>query len=134
MDTATVSVLVSGAVGLGGGVVVPTAITRMTAARQRTEARDAQFDELRSVVDAAAIALFDVRAAEPRMEETSDPEAMRAAMPRLRQALNAVGVQEGRLAARLKYDSVVVVRFREVHEALRVLHTHWAALLDGETL
>ena len=133
MDTATVSVLVSGVVGLGGGVAVPIVITRMTAARQRTEARDARFDELRGVVDAAAIALFDVRAAEPRMEEISNPAALRAALPRLREALIYVGMQEGRLAARLRYDSVVVERFRQVHEALRVLHTYWGAVLDGET-
>jgi len=132
MDTATVSVLVSGAVGLGG-VAVPIVITRMAAARQRAEARDARLDELRTVVDAAAIALFDVRAAEPRIEEISDPAALRAALPRLRDALIVVGMQEGRLAARLKYDDVVVVRFREVHRSLRVLHTYWGAVLDGET-
>lgn len=130
MDTATVSVLVSGAVGLGG-LAVPIVTTRMAGGRQRREARDTRLDELRGVVDAACIALFDVRAAQP--DEVSHPDAIRAALPRLRAALLGARTQEGRLAARLRSDSPVVVRFRGVHDALGHLYAYWSAVLDGET-
>jgi hypothetical protein len=132
METATVSVLVSGAVGIGG-LTVPLVTARMSDRRQRREARDARFDELREVVDAAAVALMAVREAQPELEEVQGGfDEVRLALPRLRTALMKVWQQEARLAARLGLDADIVRRYRVAHDALGALHVYWSAVVYGE--
>jgi hypothetical protein len=133
VDIATVSVIVAGAVGLGG-LSVPIITERMADRRRSREARGTRFDELREVVDAATKALIAVHEAEPRPEEVEGgPEAVSAALPRLRAALFSVRQQEARLAARLGPEADLVMRYREAQDALRALHTYWLQVTSGDT-
>jgi hypothetical protein len=133
VDTATVSVIASGVVGLGG-LTVPVITTRMTSKQGRITAYDARIDELREVIDEAAVTLMAVREAEPQLEEVEEGfERVRRALPRLRAALMKVWQQEARLSARLGIDSEIVVLYGQAHQALGELHTYWSRVVDGET-
>src|SRR5687768_1669639 len=133
MDTATVSVVVSGLVGVAG-LSVALLTARMADKRQQFEIRDARFDELRDVIDQAAVKLMAVREAEPQLEEVREGfDKVREALPRLRTALMQVWQQEARLSARLGLNHEVVTLYAAAHEAVGELHTYWRHLLDGET-
>jgi hypothetical protein len=68
MDTATVSVIVSGSVGVGG-LLSPQVLDLRLSKRRRLEMRDARLDELRFVVDEAAGTLKKVLDAMPQLED-----------------------------------------------------------------
>jgi hypothetical protein len=136
VDTATVSVIASAVVGVGGVVAaatVPIVLDRRAAERRRVEAKDGRIDELRSVVDEAAVALIRVVDAMPQVEEVREGrEAVRAVLGRLRSELLRVWQQEARLAARLGRGDDLVERYRDAHEELGRMLSYWSGFVDGE--
>jgi hypothetical protein len=122
--------LVSGGVGLCG-LAVPIVTTRMAESSQARAIRDARLDELREVVDAAAVALMAVREPEPEMRDGF--EKVRQALPLLKEALLDVRQQQARLAARLGIESEIVRSYDAAHDALAELHAYWRAVVEGET-
>jgi hypothetical protein len=130
MDVATVSVLSSAVVGLGG-LAVAVVTARMSEKRHIRETRDARVDELRSVVDSAAVALMSVRNKEPSMRDGFD--RVREALPDLREAVLEVRAQEARLATRLGLESPIVHTYQKAHEAVAGIHEYYAAVVEGET-
>lgn len=132
MSTATVAVIVSGVVGVGG-LSVPVVLDRLAASRRREEARDARLDELRTVIDDAAVALMRVWDAMPQIEEVKAGHGeIAAVVPRLRNTLYEVWRQEARLSARLGNTDKIVLSYHHAHEVVGGIHTFWSNALSGD--
>jgi hypothetical protein len=132
VDTATVSVIVSGVLG-AGGLLSPLLLDFRAANRRRIEARDARLDELRSVVDDAATALVKVLDVMPQLEDINrGREAVAEIIPRLRAGLYEVMRQEARLGARLGWAHEVAAEYKAAQGALGEIHTHWSRFAAGE--
>jgi hypothetical protein len=111
-DIAVISVAVTGAVALGtpliGGLIARW--------QGREVARTARYDELRSVLDDAAIALLQVWETAPT--ELSSPLELKEIEERLalmQAALHKVWQQQGRIAIRLGTDHPVYRSYEAAH-------------------
>jgi hypothetical protein len=128
METATASVLVSGAVGLGG-LLSPFAWRRREQAREDARRRDQRFEELRAVVDAACVALVDASERMPSAQDVDRPDCARHLGDRLDDAAHEVYLAGTRMAARLGADHEIVRRYdgiwKSVHGMVGVLR-RWA--------
>jgi hypothetical protein len=112
-------------------VGVPLGVEALRARQTKAAGRNARMDELRSVIDEAAVALIAVLDAMPQLEEIEPSlEKLREAVPRLRKSLFAVWQHEARLAARLGSDSPTVEAYRRVHHLLGQLHDYYSTWLE----
>lgn len=116
MDTATVSVLVSGVVALAG-VVSPFALRRREQAREDARRRDQRFGELRSVIDAACVALVYASERVPAHDETLREECARPLADRLDDAVHEVHVAGARMAAHLGADHEIIRRYDRIRRS-----------------
>lgn len=133
MDVATVSIVVSGIVGIGG-LAVATHTERVAERRRIRDARDRRYDELREVIDSAAVALISVQEAGPRSEESDLGFAgITLALPRVREALSRVRQQEARLAARVGRESELVERYVAALSAVDSIQSYWASVVGRTT-
>jgi hypothetical protein len=126
VDIATVSVIASALVAVG----VPLGVEALRTRQTKAAGRNARMDELRAVIDEAAVALIAVLDAVPRLEEI-EPRmaAFRESVMRLRRSLFAVWQHESRLAARLGSDAPTVQAYKRLHHLLGQTHDYYSTFL-----
>jgi hypothetical protein len=128
-DTAITSALVSGSVALAVSLIVQVFTDR----RDERQAKRARMEELRSVLDAAGVALIRVWEALPHVEDLQEGVGPPSETVRhLRDTLTSAWQQEARLAVRLGSEEAVVQRYAEAHRASAHLHTFFDELASGE--
>lgn len=119
-DSIAIISVVSGAVV---AVTVPLISSALERLRLRSQLRESRIDELRAVLDQAAIALDEARAGLPTWEVLAQEQRSQvAAYADSRKALSAVGAQGERIAVRLGEYSPLFTSYEHARAALGRLH------------
>jgi hypothetical protein len=113
MDTAAISVVATGAIGLAG-VLSPFALRRREEAREEARRRDQRFDELRAVIDEACMALVYASERAPNAGEIVRQEDARRQAHRLEEAAHELYAAGARMAARLGAEHEIVKRYDDI--------------------
>jgi hypothetical protein len=119
--------IVSVVSGAAVAIVVPWITSALERRRLRQQVAESRIDELRAVLDEAAIALGRARSALPTWEVLAQEPDMVGALAESRRAIEAVGAQTERIAVRLGERSEVFSGYNEAQSALWKLHHHLAA-------
>jgi hypothetical protein len=108
--------------GLGlTGVLRPSARRRRAEAREEARRRDQRFDELRTVIDAACMALVSASQRSPDTVGTVRHQDAGHQAQRMDEAAREVDAAGSRMAARLGAEHEIVQRYDEIRRCMQEL-------------
>lgn len=127
-NIAEISVIVTGSVALG----VPLINGAVATWQAKRSARAQRLDELRSVLDDAAVALLGFNALTVTIESGKlDREAMEERAGQMRAALQNIWEQESRINVRLGIDHEVAKAYRAAHDCAAEYYSWVRDALQG---
>jgi hypothetical protein len=131
-NVAEISVIVTGSVAVG----VPFISGAVSVLQQKLAAKSTRYDELRSVIDDAAVALMAFQRVQPvgavRPDGTVDLPQLAEAVAKMLDTLKEIYAQEGRIAARLGTTHPLYVAHVRANQTASAFYLFFRHLLAEE--